>query len=216
MKIKGRTSHVRCHLLFSIALDAQNRVANEPEQALVSLIFSYSALEAFINESLSVTEQFSGGRRSDDEKKFYALMQQLQEKKDSTEQKYHLSKILFTGSPWQKGDEPFQRFDFLKRLRNELIHKKSETTKTVKDLSTKETSVTVSKNTQRLVRGLKERKLIDESAEYGSWLDAIQNEKFAKWCCDTAIMMSDAFINMLPSGKYQEIFKEMLEFERNG
>ncbi|MFL9766901.1 hypothetical protein [Vibrio cyclitrophicus] len=216
MKIKGKTSHVRCHLLFSIALDAQSRVANEPEQALVSLIFSYSALEAFINESLSVTEQFSGGRRSDDEKKFYALMLQLQEKKDSTEQKYHMSKILFTGSPWQKGDEPFQRFDFLKRLRNELIHKKSETTETVKNLSTQETSVTLSKNTRNLIKGLKERQLIDETTENGSWLDAIQNEKFAKWCCDTAIIMSDAFIDMLPSSKFQEIFKEMLEFQRNG
>ena len=214
MQVKGRTSHVRCHLLFSIALDAQNRAAKEPEQALVSLIFSYSALEAFINETLSVTEQFSGGRRSDDEKKFYALMLQLQEKKDSTEQKYHLSKILFTGSPWQKGDEPFQRFDFLKRLRNELIHKKSETTATVRDLSTNEMSVTMSKN--NLINGLKKRQLIDNTDELGSWLDAIQNEKFAKWCCDTAIIMSDAFIEMLPRGKYQEIFKEMLEFQRNG
>lgn len=215
MRITGRHSHIRCHLLFSIALNAQKKVKTEPEQALVSLIFSYSALEAFINETLCVREQFSGGRLTEEEKKFYTLMLQLQEKKDSTEQKYHLSKILFTGHPWEKGNNAFQRFDFLKKLRNELIHKKSETTETTRDVGLRETAINLPKHTRSLIKGLKQRGLIDETNEMGSWLDSIQNEKFAKWCCDTAIIMTDEFIEMLPEGRYKVIFKGMLEFQRN-
>ncbi|WP_417698642.1 hypothetical protein [Psychromonas sp.] len=68
--IKRKRGFVAAVTLYEIAVDARDRTEEHPEQALVSLIFSFNALEAFINETVTCCKVTLGGRFAEHEKTF--------------------------------------------------------------------------------------------------------------------------------------------------
>jgi hypothetical protein len=212
-----KSTHVffRSGFLYKIALEASNKVENEPEQALVSLIFSYNSLEAFINETAMSCEIFSGGRRTNKERDFYDLINQMQDDQVSTAEKYHTAKEYFTDKRWDRGGKVFQNFTLLTLLRNELIHRKSEVVKQEKVIGGEKSEIDLCSIRKKLYSRLKDKKLvtnIDPTADE-SWIDSVQNPQFAKWCCETALDMTTEFFSYLPEGHFKNKMMEQMSFQ---
>ncbi|EJC6747109.1 hypothetical protein QRC94_004712 [Vibrio vulnificus] len=212
-----KSTHVffRAGFLYKIALEASKKVENEPEQALVSLIFSYNSLEAFINETATSCEIFSGGRRTDKERDFYYLINQMQDNRESTAEKYHKAKEHFTGERWDKGGKVFQNFALLTSLRNELIHRKSEVVKQEKVIGGEKSEIDLCSIRKKLYSRLIDKKLVTniDPTAYESWIDSVQNPRFAKWCCETALNMTTEFFSYLPEGHFKNRMMEQMSFQ---
>ena len=125
-KIYSKNVYFAHKLLFEIAKKASQNTDENPEQAIVSLIFSFNCLEAFINETIGSSELFCGGRRTPQEKELFEKMIVLQQEKSSTLDKYKKSKRLFTRNHWNKSESPYKEFEILRNLRNSIIHKPPE------------------------------------------------------------------------------------------
>ena len=207
--INRKRGYFRAITLYDIAVDAKVRTKESPEQALVSLMFSFNALEAFINETVTCFELTVGGRFSEHEKTFYSVMNDMQKKQASTQNKFDIAKLLLSGSAWNVNENPYQDFRLLMRVRNELVHRKSEVYEDtlIKDSGYPDKTI---KDHPKFIKDLKSRKLLNSSDLEGSWIDQIQNEKFANWCCDTTLQMTQTFLHSIKDEQDSKLKSEML------
>jgi hypothetical protein len=113
--------------LFTMAKEANARTAGGLDErdsgqndALVAIVFSAFAIEAFVNEIAGIaamTAEQSSLPEDNSVATFGALAWQLEESKASTEAKLLLASALFAGRPYAKGVQPFQDLRLLFRLR---------------------------------------------------------------------------------------------------
>ncbi len=85
------------------------------------IFFATSAIEAKVNEQISIAKQCF----MDEPSSFWHALAPLV-KTIKTEEKWNLIASHENGTLWDKGREPFQSFDLIASLRNELIHYKGE------------------------------------------------------------------------------------------
>lgn len=194
--IKKVTGYFSSRVLYNIAIEAKARASESPEQALVSLMFSFNALEAFINETVTCCKMTRGGRFAEHERTYYSVMNDLQKNKASTQNKFEIGKLLLSGSSWKHNEHPYQDFKLLLKVRNELVHRKSELFEEEWEIGQKNSGKTLNDH-PRFFKELESKKLFDSTSLDCSWLDLIQNEKFASWCCDTALSMNQKFLNSI-------------------
>lgn len=212
--IKRKRGFFRAVTLYEIAVDARDRTEEHPEQALVSLIFAFNALEAFINETVTCCKVTMGGRFAEHEKTFFSVMNELQKNKGSTQNKFELGKLILSGSGWERDKAPYQDFALLLKVRNELVHRKSEYHE---DTLTKGEGFPerTLKDHPKFFKDLESRKLCDTSVVDGSWIDLIQTPAFSAWCCDTALSMTNEFLTSIqdvPNSKLKGRMQEILDF----
>lgn len=215
--IKRKRGFVAAVTLYEIAVDARDRTEEHPEQALVSLIFSFNALEAFINETVTCCKVTLGGRFAEHEKTFFSVMDDLQKNKASTQNKFELGKLILSGSGWAHNEKPYQDFKLLLKVRNELVHRKSEFHEDTLIKGQGFPDKTLDDH-PKFFKELESRKLCDTSAVDGSWIDLIQTPAFATWCCDTALSMASEFLNSIqdvPESKLKGRMKELLDFNQS-
>lgn len=204
-KIYSKKVYFAHKLLFEIAKKASENTNENPEQAIVSLIFSFNCLEAFINETIGASELFCGGRRTHKEKELFEKMILLQKSKASTLDKYKKSKILFTKNHWNKDLSPYKEFETLRNLRNSIIHRPPEVI--LGELSIGEGEYTYSSKYERpnneLIE-LADMGVIGTIQGDESWLDLIMTVSFAEWCCQVTEDMIENFLGSLHEGKFKE------------
>jgi len=90
-----------------------------------SIINAACFLEARINEEISIGVMCHSFEEDSLESKEWFTIQNLQ-KKLTVQEKWDLVALRKNGVLWDKGREPFQSFEIISSLRNELVHFKGE------------------------------------------------------------------------------------------
>ena len=90
-----------------------------------SIINATCFLEAKINEEISIGVLCYGFEPDSPESKEWSTIQNLQ-KKLTVQEKWDLVSLRTNGILWDKSREPFQAFEIILSLRNELVHFKGE------------------------------------------------------------------------------------------
>ena len=109
-----------------------SELAQLPENAQDMPIFNSSCLinaacflEAKINEEIAIAVICFDYEKDDHEGKAWRAIQNLQ-KKLNIQEKWDLVALRTNGIPWDKSVEPFQSFEIISSLRNELVHYKAD------------------------------------------------------------------------------------------
>lgn len=111
---------------FAEAAIAESEARRRRYYNAAAVIFAAASIEAVLNEQTSLRSQF--GPDSDMHhmpKEVYEALARAQ-KSTSLKDKWNLFVAVRGGRPWGAGAEPFQSYEVLIALRNELVHYKAE------------------------------------------------------------------------------------------
>jgi len=111
--------------------NAEHGEAAAPPEALASILMAAAATEAFINEfpehvRIGLTSSVAECRAAVTPAMAGCadVLEELEEAKSSVALKYQLAARMLSGSPFPTGERPFQAFQNLMRIRNEIVHLK--------------------------------------------------------------------------------------------
>ncbi len=188
-------------VLFGVAVNSAASIQAVPRRggqlpALVSLVFSVVALEAFLNE---VTEMASGFLDIPSEPPavllFAECMADAERSRASLESKFVLANWVLAGKKLDKGAQPYQDFGLMMRLRNDLVHFKAN--------ESFAQSATPEEFHKTLIQRFGNRNPLAEDMEAGSWTHAIETKAIANWCCRTTAQVVVDFVSKIPQGGYR-------------
>lgn len=160
--------------------------------ALVSIIFSALALEAFINEMLSLAEDAkqAGETEAFLDKLIDAIDESASQKK-STREKFMLASEALNSS-FKKGENPYQNFADLFRLRDCLVHLKPE------DRIEEGDNGEVKYLARKLTKSLRNKGIFQNYTRLESITLLVSTAKAAQWACNTASEMVNAILDKIP------------------
>jgi hypothetical protein len=166
-------------VFFGIAIDAIREIEDDPRRggkrsALVSVVFSVIALEAFVNEMTELAQNFTSPQPT--EVKVFAQMMGGADRA-SIEFRLQLAHWILTGRIMDKGSQPFQDFALLISLRNDLVHTRPN------DLFTCGISTNEEVH-KRLVSKFKSKHILAVEPS-GSWTHLVQTRAVAEWSAQT-------------------------------
>jgi len=187
--------------------------------AVVSIIMSVAALEAFINEASELADQHlalgeAQGPTSVSE--FASVSKLVEDHQGQVQLKYLLASKLLAGRMIDKGSSTYQNFDMLIRLRNELIHYKPAD----RFVFSEETGHRVEH--PNIVKKLRSKGItgiqsdpVDGVSMAASWVYIITTKAAARWACNTAGDIVWHILNSIPENKepppHMMGFKEKME-----
>ena len=180
--------------------------------SIVSIMLSVSALEAFINESADMASMVPTAERQKIVEAYATVMSELEERKESLLVKLHLGLLVFSGSVWDEGSQPFQDFKLLLTTRNHIIHLRADRWES--KMTPRGAERRTPDQYPKFTKALQQRGLA-KAAKSESWLDLISTKGVATWACDTAARVTDAFVAAVPDGWYKESLKPRI-FRRKG
>jgi len=175
-------------MLHEVARGAYKRMSpdrgdleNCDDDALIAILFSAAALEAFIGELALSSKSYSGlapalARAGE-------VLEHAEEGHMSVIGQYLILKSLLPAVAFAKGERLFEDFCFLIKLRNAIVHLKP---------------AVVGKEPQKLIKAMQSRNLCGEhSAPMTSWIMHVATRAAARWACNVAADMSRA---VFPNG----------------
>lgn len=171
---------------------SQGFAIHRQNEALVSIIFSALALEAFINEVLSLAKDTkqSGETEAYLDKLIDAIDESTSKK--STREKFMLaSEALNSG--FNKGENPYQNFADLFRLRDCLVHLKPE------DRIEEGENGEVLYLGRKLTERLRSKGIFQKYTTLESITLLVSTAKASLWACNTASEMVNAILDKIPS-----------------
>jgi hypothetical protein len=166
------------------------------DDALVSIIFSALALEAFINEipALAKCEKQDGSTDAFLDK----LIDDIEELDSNGKKKYKKTEDKFMlasqalNSPLEKGKPPYQDFAYLFKLRDCLVHLKPE------DIIEEQEDGEIKYFGRDLTKYFTS-KGISLNTSVDSIILKVSTAKAAFWACNTASEMVNAILDKLPA-----------------
>jgi hypothetical protein len=172
--------------------------ASQGTDALVSVVFSALALEAFVNEMAAMADMPAPHPEPASVATFVRGWKEIEEKRGSTEAKFMLASEVFAGNPYDKGAPPYQDFSDLMFLRNALVHLRP-VERLVLD---RETRFLMPVEPHDALKRLRNKSVLDESGEpFVSWISRITTRAVAHWACNTAVQMVRSILHMLPESR---------------
>ena len=180
------------------------------QEALVSIVLAAISLEAFINEfggtaAIHATLEGSPSWVTT----LAEVLGEAENNRATITSKFQLAMLVVSGKPFNRSSAPFQDFDLLVRLRNEIVHLKPfETVQETQegDLVTREPSIF-----KRLAGtgALGTHPLFEESISAGhavsfNWVDHVSTKAMSRWACNTAAGIVKGLINALPTNVFQD------------
>jgi hypothetical protein len=118
------TQYFSAQHLFDIAKRASLRKFRD--SPTIAVVFSVTALEAFINESVALAKMIPTTQQQDIVTAYATAMRELEDRRESLAVKYHIGLIIWSGSTWNDGLQPYQDFRLLVTLRNALLHVRAD------------------------------------------------------------------------------------------
>lgn len=172
--------------LHAIARHAYERSdpAADFDNPIIAILFSAAATEAYLSEIVYCASLGSASFPA--LAQFVDFMEEAEESHVQVRAKYLLAKALVSDKPFDKGSAPFQDFDLLIRLRNDLVHMKPDI---VRDEPVKIASIMRAKGLCRPSEGMGRQ----------SWMSEIATREAARWACNTAVEITESLFE--PSGK---------------
>ena len=184
-----------------LAKRAVERSSEFSPDALAALVFSALWVEAFANELL---HRFGTGR--DDEMteplrrlRTMANAADLSARDARLDVKVQVIAASLTGSPFDKGRQPYQDFQLLLRLRNDLVHHKPETVNEA-EVEHEGAPLMVPRQLHERVKSLVARGIIDtpDPKVFYSLVSLLERPQVAQWAFETAARMIRALADALP------------------
>jgi hypothetical protein len=193
------TRYYESGVLFNVAVQSAASIQAPLRKggqlpALVSLVFSVVAIEAFLNEA---AEMATGFLDIPSEPQGVALFVECMAdaERSSLESKLALANWTLAGKKLDRGTQPYQDFALLVRLRNDLVHFKAN--------EAYGQSATPEEFHKALIQRFGSRNLLADDMELGSWTYAIETKAVANWCCKTAACVVVDFVSKVPQGAYR-------------
>jgi hypothetical protein len=199
-------------VLFGVAQDAAKSITAPPrdggqQAALISVVFSVVALEAFLNEATELALDFS--RRTPNSEPhvvsvFAEFMEDAERSRASLESKLILGNWILAGKRVERGIPPYQDFSLLMSLRNDLVHFKPN--ESVDTTATPE-------RIKRLFDRFGSKNILADNVEPKlpqSWIVLIQTKAVAEWSCRTAANMVLDFVEKAPPESGWRSFLDIL------
>jgi hypothetical protein len=189
-------------VFFSISINAINSIQDNPRSggerpALVSVVFSVIALEAFINEMTEFAQNLTLPKTPE-----VIVFIQMMGEADHTslEFRLQLAHWILTGRLMDKGSQPYQDFALLISLRNDLVHTRPN------DLFTQGVSTNEEVHKRLVTKFRSKNILADEDEPSGSWTYLVQTRAVAEWSARTVA----AVVAEVCSGTSKSGFQKVL------
>lgn len=196
--------------LFTLAKLAYERTKGgtlrEPgkSDAIVSIIFSASSLEAFINElpDLAVIDlEHSDNNQTKLVKSFVNVMNEIEESRGSTRLKFLQTHLIFTGISYEVNKRPFQDFSNLFKLRDAFLHLKPQ-----REFAINNKNAFVRVSTPKSISGLPKNILAKfDTKVAANWITMVSTQAAAKWACNTASEMVHSILRFAPETYFGKI-----------
>ena len=188
--------------LFALAREAYDRSAAKAgprdlveSDPLIAVVFSVAALQAFVSEVAELA-------RGSDEPKVRRLGEVLEEVEDCQGRfslKVLLVSIILSGESYDKGKQPWQDFQLLVELRNDLVHlrpldEERPVTRTNAGI------VTLSYDVEhpRILDKLRPKNILLVGDAQESWVTQVMTPAVAQWACNTASKMVKSVADVMP------------------
>jgi hypothetical protein len=195
------TSYFHAVHLFGIAKKAAGRSIKDPDFSIISIMFSVSALEAFINESVELARLVPTSERQKVVDGYRSVMSELEDRKEALLIKFYIGLLVLSGTAWDEGTQPFQDFKLLVTIRNQIVHIKADRWEA--KLSSRGPEPRSPSQYPKFIAALQQKKLVGLRGSR-SWFELINNKRVARWACDTAAKITGAFADALPDGSYKK------------
>jgi hypothetical protein len=165
--------------------------AGMSSRAVISVILSAAATEAFINE-LAAEVTNAPHSPSPNLVSFGHVMTDIEDNRGSVGLKYLVASLVLSGSMFDAGTNPYQDFDLLRRLRDLLMHVKSP------DVLTEPPSS--STKTPKPIIALRQKGLTYAlgTDQQTFWMNELQTYKLAAWACGASRNVILAILAMIP------------------
>ena len=189
------------NVLFGVAVNSAASIqapvrAGGQLHALVSLVFSVIAVEALLNEATEMAGRFSKYAGQPQVVPVFAeRLAEAEKAHESLESKLALAYEIL-GKKLDKGALPYQDFALMVRLRDRLVHFKGN-----EGFDPKATAQEFHKDLIR--RFGKNKNLLAEDMEPGSWMRAIETKAITNWSCSTAARVVVEFVSKAPQGAWR-------------
>lgn len=193
------------NVLFGVALNSAASIqaparAGGQLAALVSIVFSVAAVEAFLNEATEMAVDFSDLPSEPQVVSAFAeCMRDAENSRASLESKFALANWVLAGKRLNKGAQPYQDFALMVHLRNGLVHFKGN--------ERFEQNATAEEFHKKLIQKFATKDLLAEDMKPGSWIHAIETKAIADWSCRTAAQVIVDFVSKAPQGAWEVFLK---------
>lgn len=179
---------------------------------LTTIIFAAMSAEGFINELEDVAKT-AATNDPEHATELGAVLSVIESSRGSIRLKYLMALNVLSGRTFDAGRFPFQDFNLLFTLRDELVHLKPKDRITINPDHTIDTSAF-----PRVVTDLRHRSLLvlPDGGTMGSWLSLISSRAVAFWACQTVSAMVNTILDAIPAGRLSEdataLFRKAFEF----
>ncbi len=188
-------------MLFNVACDHARRIQAPPREggqkpALVSIVFSVLTLEAFLNE-LAEFAYDTHIRKPEVVDVLAEFLMDAERSNASLETKFTVGNWILAGTRFKRGEQPFQDFALLLRLRNNLVHFKAN--------ARFEDGVPKGKMHANLADKFRDKNILAENMKDDelSWSVLVQTKAVAEWSCRTAARMVSHLCSKIPPGDFR-------------
>ncbi|EGR0694112.1 hypothetical protein I8D50_000448 [Vibrio vulnificus] len=211
----------------SISLLNKTKIEGVNKDGMVCTVLVGAALEAFLHDLQawykSVFESKLGINRNlrngvirvdndyfeitSDEVELMNFLQKLEQDREPISSKYLKISAKLDVNPYQVGRAPFQDFSDLIKIRNLLVHLKTEPLRVDSDNKS-----ILKESYPKVIRNLVQRKHIDDSLVNDSWINALNCEPFVHWLRKTYAEIVADILFSLPETDISQFFKEQYYF----
>ncbi len=183
---------LNANVFHGIAHAAYERLVETPPSdtkdgqwdALIAILFSAAALESLINEvALIAASRPSAAKRVPFLRALGDVLVEAEKTRGSVRQKYLLTKHILPGKPYDRGSQPYQDFDLLFKIRDEVVHPKPEQ---------------YDNDPERITKPLETKKLIEPVTNVQiTWMTRISTRAVALWACNVVADMAASLCQCL-------------------
>lgn len=193
-------------LIHGVAREAYGRTMTAPSDldhigndALVAIVFSAAALEAFFNEmaDLAGSDAMNSSLHPPNPTSvavYARLAAEVEESRGSIALKFRLARGLLNGEGGDKGSSAYEDFSLLMELRNALVHLKPAHEITLDPVGR------YSLEPAKIIKRLRAKGIlaVAEGGAQMSWLPSICTRAAARWACNTATDTVHLIIEAMP------------------
>ena len=193
---------------FGLAKDACKQSTAGNNHPLAAIILSAIAVETFINEAVEAIHPYLVPRSEwetepDKLEALHSIIGDLKKQRSSTRTKLQVAHFVLTGKAIKRGEQPYQDFDLLVKLRDKLVHS---------DVEKFELVIGGQKEYEPhpLVKRLIDRKVVKAPPKTAApqLRSSLNNPEVAEWALGVALQTIKFLIDLFPEGHT----KETLEF----
>ncbi len=171
--------------------------------AIIAVVFSALALEAFINEvgDLAASPRASGPNDPPSVSAMGTVLQEVEEGRGSVQLKYQMAKLILSGTVYDKSQQPYQDFRMLVSLRDALAHIKRLGLYEITDEGLNPLS-----KPPNVIGQLRSRKLLADVSglkQPVGWIEELESLVTARWACTTTAEMIWSVIETIPDSPFQ-------------